>query len=111
MASRKKTTRKQAKDFPDLEIADYLRDEKDIAEFLSSITSDPDSSAEEVIAAIGHVAKARGISKVAEDSGLQRESVYKILRPGSKPQFSSVYSILKSMGVRIVLETGKGSRN
>ncbi len=55
------------------------------------------------IAAIGDVAKARGMSQIAKDSGLGRESLYKALRVGSHPRFGTVQAVLHALGVKLTV--------
>jgi probable addiction module antidote protein len=49
---------------------------------------------------VSNVAKARGIAKIAKDSGLGRESLYKALAPGAKPRFETVQKLVDALGVR-----------
>ena len=81
------------------EIADYLDSEEAIATYLSSILEEGDPNL--LISAIGDVAKAIGMSHIAEDSGLGRESLYKALTPGAKPRFETILKVLNSLGVTI----------
>ena len=81
------------------EISDYLDDEEVIAEFLTAALEDPDP--EVFVSAIGDVAKARGMTSVAESSGLGRESLYKAFAPGAKPRYETVVKVLRSLGVKL----------
>ena len=54
-----------------------------------------------LIAAVGHVAKARGMSTIAKEAGLGRESLYKALSPGAKPRYETISKVLHSLGVKI----------
>lgn len=81
------------------EIADYLDSKEMIAEYLNTVLKEGDNS--DVVVAIGHVAKAIGMTKIAEDTGLSRPSLYKALAEGSKPQFSTIMKILKAIGGQI----------
>ncbi|KAA3652805.1 MAG: putative addiction module antidote protein [Bacteroidetes bacterium] len=78
------------------DIADYLDDNEMVAEYLNTVLEDGDSS--DVIAAIGHIAKAIGMTKIAEETGLSRPSLYKALNPDSKPQFETIFKVLKAVG-------------
>ena len=78
------------------EIADYLDNKKMIAEYLNAVLEEGDSS--ELVAAIGHVAKAIGMTKIAEQTGLSRPSLYKALNKDSKPQFDTILKVLKAVG-------------
>lgn len=77
----------------------YLDSEEAIAEYLSAALEDDDPSV--FLAAIGHVAKARGMSAIAQESGLGRESLYKAFAPGAKPRYETVQKVLHSLGVKI----------
>lgn len=77
----------------------YLDDEETIADYLSAALEDSDPDV--FLSAIGHVAKARGMSAIALESGLGRESLYKAFAPGAKPRYETVQKVLNSLGVRI----------
>ncbi|MEM6545165.1 MAG: addiction module antidote protein [Pseudomonadota bacterium] len=77
----------------------YLDNEETIAEYLSVALEDSDPNV--FLSAIGQVAKARGMSAIAKDSGLGRESLYKAFAPGAKPRYETVQKVLNSLGVRI----------
>jgi probable addiction module antidote protein len=79
--------------------SEYLKSEKDIAEYLSAVIEEGDYAL--LIAAIGDIAKARGMSKIATDSGLGRESLYKALNLDSNPRFDTVLRVLSALGVNI----------
>ena len=79
--------------------SDYLDDEDTIAEYLRAALENPDPDA--FLTAVRDVAKARGISRVATDAGLGRESLYKALRPGAKPRFDTVRRMLGALGVKL----------
>jgi probable addiction module antidote protein len=77
----------------------YLDNEEMIAEYLSSALEEDDPDV--FLSAIGHVAKARGMSAIAQESGLGRESLYKAFSPGAKPRYETVQKVLHSLGVKI----------
>lgn len=81
------------------DMAEQLRSDADIAAYLSMVLEEGNS--EELIAAIGHIAKARGMTQIAKESGLGRESLYKALRAGSRPQFDTVLRVLKALGLEL----------
>ena len=82
--------------------ADYLDSEETIAEYLSAIMEEDDPDL--LLAAIGDVAKARGMAQIARDTGLGRESLYKALQPGAKPRFDTVMKVMKALGVKLHVE-------
>lgn len=83
----------------EFDAADYLDSEEMIAEYLNQALTNGDTDL--LLAAIGDVAKARGMAQVARDSGLSRESLYKALTAGAKPRFDTVFKVLQALGVRM----------
>ncbi len=81
------------------DIADYLESKEMIAEYLNTVLEEGNSS--DVIIAIGHIAKAMGMSKIAEETGMSRPSLYKALSDGAKPQFETIMKVLKAIGGQI----------
>lgn len=81
------------------DIADYLDSNEMIAEYLNTVLAEGNDS--DVIAAIGHVAKAIGMSKIAQETGLSRPSLYKALSDGAKPQFETIMKVLRAIGAEI----------
>ena len=81
------------------EIADYLDNNEMIAEYLNTVLEE--GTNDEIVTAIGHIAKAIGMTKIAEDTGLSRPSLYKALSNGAKPQFSTIVKVLRAVGVQI----------
>jgi probable addiction module antidote protein len=79
--------------------SNYLDSEEVIAEYLAVALEDRDSNA--FLAAVCDVAKARGMTDVAANAGLGRESLYKALRPGAQPRFDTVRRLLDALGVRL----------
>ncbi len=82
--------------------ARYLTDDKAVAEYMSAVleTGDP----ELLLAALGDVARAKGMARVAKDSGLGRESLYKALAPGAKPRFDTVLKVTRALGVKLTAQ-------
>jgi probable addiction module antidote protein len=85
--------------------ADYLDSEEAIAAYINAAFED--GNPDLLVAAIGDVARARGIAKVAADAGLGRESLYKTLAPGSKPRFDTVVKLLQALGVHLTVAPGE----
>ena len=81
--------------------ADYLDSEEMIAEYLTAALEDENPDV--FLAAIGDVAKAQGMSAVAQSSGLGRESLYKALAPGAKPRYATIVRVLRSLGVKLTV--------
>ncbi|MGF6392818.1 addiction module antidote protein [Pseudomonas plecoglossicida] len=74
-----------------------LDSDEAISEYLSQVLVDGDT--DEIIRALGHIARARGMSQIAADSGLGRESLYKALTPGAKPRFDTVLKVIRALGI------------
>ena len=78
------------------DIADYLDSNEMIAEYLNAVLEEGNDR--EVVTAIGHIAKAIGMTKIAQETGMSRPSLYKALSEGAKPQFSTIMKVLKAVG-------------
>lgn len=83
------------------DVADYLDNDSVIAEYLTAAVEDSDP--EVFLAALGDVAKAKGMARIARDAGLGRESLYKALASGAHPRFETVSAVLRAMGVRLTV--------
>lgn len=81
------------------DMSEMLDSDEAIAEYLSQVMADGDT--DELVAALGHIARARGMAQIARDAGLGRESLYKALAPGAKPRFDTVLRVVKALGVRL----------
>ena len=79
--------------------SDYLNNDTVIAEYLNAALEDENPDV--FLAAIADVAKARGMSQLAMDAGLGRESLYKALSPGAKPRYDTVLKLLRALGVEL----------
>ena len=91
------------KEITKFDIAEYLENDAMVAAYLNTVLEEGDS--EDIIAALGHVAKARGMSKIAEETGLSRPSLYKALSHGSKPQFDTILKVLRAVGGNLNIPT------
>jgi probable addiction module antidote protein len=89
--------------FSKFDAADYLDSEEMIAEYLTAALEDENPDV--FLAAISDVAKARGMSFIAESTGLGRASLYKALAPGAKPRYDTILKVLHSLGVKLSVST------
>jgi probable addiction module antidote protein len=87
--------------FAPFDASEYLDNEEVIAEYLSAALEDPNP--EVFLLAVGSVSKARGIAKIAQDSGLGRESLYKALAPGAKPRYETVRKLMDALGMKLTV--------
>jgi probable addiction module antidote protein len=79
--------------------ARYLDDNEAIAEYMAAVMESNDHDL--LLAALGDVARAKGMAEVAEASGLGRESLYKALAPGAKPRFETILKVAKALGIQL----------
>ena len=89
-------------DLPEFDPAEYLKTEQDIAAYLTAIMEDNDPAL--LAAALGDIARARGISEIAKASGITREALYKALRPNAQPRFDTISRVCAALGVRLVAQ-------
>lgn len=94
--------------FSAFDVAEYLDSDEAIAAYLNEAIEENDSDL--FLSALADIARARSMSKVAEDSGLGRESLYKALRPGAKPGFATISRIMGALGVRMIAKPVKAKR-
>ena len=87
------------------DIADYLDSNEMIAEYLNIVLEEGDDS--QIIVAIGNIAKAIGMTKIAEETGMSRPSLYKALSDGAKPQFITIMKVLRAIGGQIQINPDK----
>lgn len=87
--------------FTKFDAADYLDSEEMIAEYLTAALEDENPDV--FLAAIADVAKARGMSAIAQSTGLGRESLYKALAPGAKPRYDTILKVLHGLGVKLTV--------
>lgn len=88
-----------SKNLREFDVANYLDSKEMIAEYLTQVLKDGDL--DELLSAIGDVAKAKGMTQIAKETGLGRESLYKSFASGSKPKFDTVVKVLDSLGIKL----------
>ncbi len=81
--------------------ADYIETEEDIAAYLDAVMEEGGEDPTYVTRALGVVARARNISKLARDTGMSREGIYKALSEDGNPSFATVAKIAGALGLRI----------
>lgn len=89
--------------FTPFDAADYLDDEETIIEYLNAALEDDDPDM--FLVAVKDVARARGMTQLAKDTGLGRESLYKALAPGAKPRYDTVLKVVKALGLKLHAQT------
>jgi probable addiction module antidote protein len=81
------------------DITDYLDSNEMISEYLNTVLEDGNNN--DILLAIGNVAKAIGMTKISQETGMSRTSLYKALSDGAKPQFGTIVKVLKAIGGQI----------
>jgi len=100
------TQRIKVADLPEFDAAPYLDSEAVVAAYLTDILEANDPAL--LAAALGDIARARGMSEIAKASGLTREALYKALRPDAQPRFDTISRVCAALGVRLVAQAVHG---
>ena len=79
--------------------ADHLKDEGDMVAYLEAALEEGDPTL--VAAALGDIARAKGMSQVAREAGLGRESLYKALSPAGNPEFATILKVVAALGLQL----------
>ena len=82
--------------------AEYLETAEDMAAYLEAALEDGEPTV--VVKALGTIARARGMSQIARDTGLGRESLYKALSPEGNPEFATVLKVVRALGLKLHAE-------
>lgn len=81
------------------DVVEHLQTEEDMAAYLEAALEDGDAHL--VAATLGDIARAKGMTQVAQDAGLGRESLYKALSPEGNPEFGTVLKVVQALGLRL----------
>ena len=82
--------------------AEYLETAEDMAAYLEAALEDGEPTV--VVQALGTIARARGMSQIARETGLGRESLYKALSPEGNPEFATVMKVVRALGLKLRAE-------
>lgn len=86
------------------DVAEQLRTPEEMAEYLDAWLTEAPEDIAGIARALGDIARARGMSQVARDAGLSRESLYKALSESGNPSFATVLKVAHALGVRLHAE-------
>ena len=78
---------------------DHLKTEEDMVSYLEAALEEADPAL--VAAALGDIARAKGMTQVARDAGLGRESLYKALSPAGNPEFATILKVVAALGLQL----------
>ncbi|BCG25976.1 putative addiction module antidote protein [Pseudomonas sp. No.21] len=88
-------------DFSRWDSADYLRSEEDMANYLDACIEEAGDDPAFIAKALGTLARAKGMTQVARDTGLSRESLYRALSGEGNPEFGTILKVLRALGLQL----------
>jgi probable addiction module antidote protein len=86
------------------DVAEHLRAPEEMAAYLEACMEASDGDAAFIAKALGDIARAKGMTQVARDAGLSRESLYKALSGERSPDFSTILKVMAALGLRLHAE-------
>ena len=88
-----------AKKFTQYDTAEYLKTDEDIAAYFDAVLEENDPQL--AVQALGIIARAKGMSQMALDTGLARESLYRALSNTGNPEFATVLKVIRALGLQL----------
>ena len=85
--------------------SEHLESEADIAAYLNAALEDGDTSV--IVTALGDIARAKGMTQLAKETGITRDGLYKALSPTGNPSFDTVQKVVKAFGLKIDVATAR----
>lgn len=82
--------------------AEHLETEEDMVAYLDAALEDGDPAV--IVAVVGDIARAKGMSQIAREAGLGRESLYKALSPGGNPEFATILKVVRALGLKLSVQ-------
>ena len=86
------------------DVAEHLRTPEEMAAYLEACLEEANGDAAFIAKALGDIARARGMSQVARDAGLSRESLYKALSGERTPNFDTILKVVAALGMKLHAE-------
>ena len=83
------------------DVAEHLRTPEEMAAYLEACLEEADGDAAFIAKALGDIARAKGMTQVARDAGLSRESLYKALSGERTPSFETILKVIDALGLRL----------
>ena len=83
------------------DVSDYLRTPEEMAAYLEACIEEADGDVALIAKALGDIARAQGMTKVARDAGLSRESLYKALSGERSPSFDTILKVVSALGLKL----------
>lgn len=85
--------------------ADHLKTEADMEAYLEAALDENDPAL--IVAVLGDIARAKGMTQIAKKTGLGRESLYKALSAQGNPEFSTIVKVINALGLQLQVRSGK----
>ena len=90
------------------DVAEHLRTPEEMAAYLEACLEEAEGDATFIAKALGDIARAKGMTQVARDAGLSRESLYKALSGERTPSFDTILKVVGALGLKLHAEATKG---
>jgi probable addiction module antidote protein len=87
--------------FSRYDTADYLKTKEDMVLYLDACIEEDPGDGSLIRTALGSIARAKGMSQLARDTGISREGLYRALSPEGNPEFSTVMKVIRALGVKL----------
>lgn len=87
--------------FSRYDTADYLKTEEDMALYLDACIEEDPGDGSLIRTALGSIARAKGMSQLARDTGISREGLYRALSAEGNPEFSTVMKVIRALGMKL----------
>lgn len=85
------------------DVSEYLATEEDMAAYLNAALEDGDTSV--IATALGDIARAKGMTQLAKETGITRDGLYKALSPTGNPSFDTVQKVIRAFGLKLDVAT------
>ena len=83
------------------DVVEHLKSDEDIACYLDACLEEDPGDGSLIRAALGDIARAKGMSQLARDTGLAREGLYKALSSDGNPEFATIMKVIRALGIRL----------
>ena len=90
------------------DVAEHLRTQEEMAAYLEACLEEANGDAAFIAKALGDIARAKGMSQVARDAGLSRESLYKAVSGDRSPSFDTILKVVAALGLKLHAQTNHG---
>jgi probable addiction module antidote protein len=87
--------------FSRYDVAEYLETPEEMAAYLEAAMEEADGDAAFIARALGDIARAKGMTQIARESGLSRESLYKALSGDRSPEFETILKVISALGLKL----------